>query len=140
MREALTKMAQHPWTKHDKVLERGMTPSIDGDDVVAIYAANGVTSTFYTVPANKIFLLFDWVANLVNNSGVVINGYLLVYSGAAATKARLFNSNCLVNVSMIGSQSYFIPIPFIAGDYFRANASAVNGVLHGQIHGILINA
>ena len=113
----------------------GVRPGHKGEEIIKNIdlAASAIV---YTVPADKLLLLFDWSIGIIQN---VNNGSRLqLRTAVPVVYAELFYVTSGINTAgQVASQSLNIPIE-IPATYDIYVTCAV--VTRGYIHGILIDA
>ena len=113
----------------------GVRPGHEGEEVL-INVLNAATAVLYTVPADKILLLYDWYLSLayVGAASCQVN----LRNDAAAIIGNIANfDTCAGNNTAHIAQNLTIPIELLE-DY---DIRIVTGVtVRGYIHGILIDA
>ena len=130
-------MAQYPFSETNQANWIGVKPAIIGEQLIDIAIGHNAITNFYTVPANKQLLLFNWNSSFRNESGGVASGYFILFDSAATARYRFHYFTCPDNDSKYAHQEYYIPVVCDAGDYFTVSTSANNARLYSNIHGIL---
>ena len=116
----------------------GVRPGHNGDQIHEYGTAVGATTVVYTVPADKILLLFGF--NLITSCTVAGTASLGIYTAVPALHRYLSAGTVRANFSMTISQDYVVPIEIAAAYSIRAISPAGTLDITACINGILIDA
>ena len=113
----------------------GVRPGHNGEQVL-IHINTNVNTVLYTVPADKLLLIFSW--QLVVAQAAAVSAQLELQTAVPAAYYQLaYNRNTATFFHPQSSQSLTIPIEVPAT--YRVNLIA-NGTSLGGVQGILIDA
>ena len=116
----------------------GVRPGHNGEQVIEGDTAVNVLKTIYTVPADKILLLNNYVATIYCAAGG--NGSVMIYNAVPALYRTLVLMPATANDNGFVSVSFPMPIELSEGFSIRALTTAANIDLWVTINGILIDA
>ena len=116
----------------------GVRPGHEGTQVIEYNKAQGNTQILYTVPADKLFMLFGVVYNVYCTAASA--GRLAIFNAVPAITKILFEHNAFANISSLATKSYEIPIELPETYSLRIVSDAATYVLNCTIDGILIDA
>ena len=116
----------------------GVRPGHEGEQILEHGTANNATVIIYTVPADKLLLLYGFSYNVSGTGGGI--GYLSIYTAVPAVHRHLVYGNFSANTTIGFSRNYSIPIEIVAGYSVRVLSPAVTMYVGVSIDGILIDA
>ena len=129
-------------TKHrepNKVKWVGVRPGHNGEQIHKSGRANNDTVILYTVPADKILLLFNWG---ISTFWTALNTYvsLGIYDAVPAIETTLVD----ILMQVIGDTydreaSYDMPIELPEDYSLRLVSGAIGCYISGYVHGILVD-
>lgn len=115
----------------------GVAPAVDGDQVIEKGGAgDSGTTNIYTVPAGKIFLLFEGFLATRNTGG---NGHSFLEVAWNAGGTDYFLSSGQNDHGNNATQHWWPPLEFTAGDVIRVRNNADIYTFAG-IQGVVIEA
>ena len=115
----------------------GVRPGHNGEQILEHNQASNNTVIIYTVPADKLLLIFDYFISLYG--AVNVQGTLALYTDVPALWKYLYDGAVRANNDISIAHNYgIIPVELPAGYSIRITSTAVAAVTAG-IHGILID-
>jgi len=129
------------WNENNQVKWVGIRPGYTGDHLTADgLVANGVVD-IYTVPANKILLLFNSEVALAVNGAGAFYAFLNIYNAVPAI-IHICNRVIGAGATATGQSNVvrFVPYPLPAG--YKIELSCIGVPTYGaaDIEGILVDA
>ena len=115
----------------------GVRPGHEGEQILKSATVVNGNATLYTVPADKLLLLFNW--GFSAGASAALSDYFLIRDELDATYLELFYSTISANTTVSTGGSMYLPMEIIAGyDFYLVSAAATTRV-SAFIHGILID-
>ena len=116
----------------------GVRPGHNGEQVIAYATAVDVLGTVYTVPVDKILLLFGHSVGVYSTAAAL--GEMYIYDATPALEVTLVGRSVAANGSVNSDHSYDPPLELTAGYSLRILTVAATCRIRATIHGILIDA
>ena len=115
----------------------GVRPGHNGEQVVKWGDANNNLVVLYTVPADKLLLIFGYFISY--HGSVAGYGYLDVYTAVPAIWKRLYGGAVNVGEDFSATRDYSIPIEVPATYTVRVQSTVLGCYIDAGIDGILID-
>lgn len=117
---------------HNQVQWRGVRPGYEGNQIL-INIDTAASAVLYTVPANKVLLLFDWGLTLHYNYNEISR--LQVRNAANAVQAQIaMTTSYTSDPGQPCYQSTWVPIELTEGwDLYVQASRATRGYAHGLL-------
>ena len=115
----------------------GVRPGHNGEQILEHGTANNATVIIYTVPADKLLLLYGFSYNVSGTAGNT--GFLSIYTAVPAVHRHLVYGNFSANTVVAFGRDFVIPIEIPAAYSVRVLSPAATKYVGVSINGILID-
>ena len=115
----------------------GVRPGHEGEQILEHGTANNATVIIYTVPADKLLLLYGFSYNASGTAGGT--GFLSIYTAVPAVHRHLVYGNFSANTVVAFGRDFVIPIEIPESYSVRVLSPAATMFVGISINGILID-
>lgn len=129
------------WNEENQAKWVGTRPGYHGDQVTGWDVTNNNTIILYTVPANKVLLVFNTWLNVAMTGAGYGDAFMYLFDGVPAIVYQI----CRIRVNGTdtehgGNLARFVPLVALAGYSIRLQSLPVGCEAHGGFEGILVDA